>query len=210
MSTNVDMISTLREDFAALVEAIVRHRITEMIALPRLARVLSYSPAGEADINGAIRPTCTVQLLLAGGEDDPGVKPISGVEVPTFLGGPTSHCYGRIEAGALIRLGFYHGDVSRPFIDAVLAGPPVNTGRLFELKAGSSSITVESDGTVVITAAAIRIGGDSRRLLTIEGFNAWKSAIFPLAPPGIQGGPVTGIKEIPLPANAAAEKVGVE
>lgn len=119
--------------------------------------------------------TVDVQVLGPDGSDDAGLPVLPGVELSPFWAGPGRGVFALPPVGALVRVGFYEGDPSRPFVDAVLGdgfeAPATVDGRL-TLLAGSVRVEIDqgtgdveihtASGTIRLTAATVEVDGDLR------------------------------------------------
>jgi len=81
--------------------------------LPIRARVSSVDEATR---------TCTVKPLAPDLSEDESAPEIANVEIPMFLcGSDTLACaFLDLLPGAIVRVGFYEGDINQPYIDAIL------------------------------------------------------------------------------------------
>lgn len=85
--------------------------------LPEVAGGIPYPV--KARVKKVRQATVDVQVLDADGLPRSDMPPLASVEVPKSWTG-TGWAVCLPPAGALIRVGFYYGDPSRPFVDAVI------------------------------------------------------------------------------------------
>lgn len=99
-----------------LIEAL-RPIIREM--LPEVAAGLPYQVKGR--VIKVHETTVDVYVCDADGLPRDDMPPLAGVEVPkTWVGGVDPWAYRLPPTGSQVRVGFYYGDPSRPFVDAVI------------------------------------------------------------------------------------------
>lgn len=155
---------------SAALSRLVRRAMPELeqrVAGPRRARVTKASAAGGTVDEFHGQYSVTVQPILANGEDDPDHPEIPDLALPVIWGGANGRgVYARPAAGALVRIGYYEGDPSQPYVDAVLGeGFTVPASAVDELVIAQSDtvrLRIQSGGRIAIeTTAGIDLLGAS-------------------------------------------------
>lgn len=123
---------------------------------PVRARVIEHRRSGGENV-------VTVEVIKANGKRNAAWPELIDLEVPTFFWlGAASGTYGRIAAGAVVRVAFYEFDRNQPYLDSVIGGGPYADGSAFEVAilTPGASITLTKGGAV-ITAGAVTLAGGS-------------------------------------------------
>jgi hypothetical protein len=128
----------------------------------RVTRV--HLAAGEA--GGLGRPHAIDVLLLdADGKDRADVPELKHVELPAFGLGPGAAVWAVPKVGSRVRVGFYAGRISRPYVDAVLQDGqqvPERDGDTVLARIGELDIMLRRDGSLDVHGAGPTRFGVSR------------------------------------------------
>lgn len=115
------------------------------------------------------RYSVDVQVLDRDGEPDPAWPIIPDVELPMLWAGPGRGVFCVPDVGAVVRVGFYHGDQNQPYIEAVTGmgyqSPSHPVGR-FLIVSGETQVEITPTGDVIIRGANIQITGQH---VTVSG-----------------------------------------
>ncbi|NUN13500.1 MAG: hypothetical protein HUU55_07680 [Myxococcales bacterium] len=175
------MASGLSEVVEQLLAAARPRELPWMMA--RKARVVAvHSGGGMVDAMNA-RYSVDVQPLTREGGVDAEMPVICDVELPVVWGGPGRGVYALPAIGTVVRLGFYWGDPSQPYIDAVLADgyvvPEHPLGSLIIQHGPGVKIEIQPTGKVVVSGVGVELfagdpQGGTRRIVTED----WVLALF--------------------------------
>lgn len=158
-------------------------------ALPVLARVISYHAGGprfdDPRTRDRDRPTVDVEVLDRDGKAHPDFDHLYELDLPTpFATAAGDVMYGPVGEGTLVRVGFYEGDETRAYVEAVLGGVHPNPDVEFVLRVGAATITVSKDGRLTFESPNVLV----ENLLTgalREAYNAHThmTGVGPSSPP---------------------------
>lgn len=158
-----------REQLIKALRVLVREAIPDLrgIGYPVKARVLKVHEG--AGVMGPGRAAYSVDVLVLDADGLPreDLPPLANVEVPVIWAGPGRGIYCLPPVGAVVRVGFYYNDPSRPFVDAVLGdgytAPARLVGELVIQQADGVFVKIEQSGRIVLRSAAgqpVRVEGD--------------------------------------------------
>lgn len=158
-----------RDALIKALRALVREAIPELhgIVYAVKGRVIKVYEAAGPMGSGRAAYAVDVQVLDADGLPRQDLPPLANVELPVIWAGPGRGIYCLPPVGAIVRVGFYYGDPSRPYVAAVLGdgyeAPAHPVGELVIQQADGVQIRMEPSGRIVLRPAAnqpVRVEGD--------------------------------------------------
>jgi hypothetical protein len=129
------------------------------------ARVVAVHETGGSVSNFKPLYSADVQPLLTDFSDDPDQPVIPDIEIPVLWSGPDRGVYCLPAINSIVRLGWYYGDPSQPYIDSVLGygfncpDHPPNT--MIIQHSDGTKIELGQVSLIQILAATVELAGSA-------------------------------------------------